>query len=156
MRSARLGASFSGVRVIESPKQPGSSEPLLSLRLLSSLLPESGSELEHRRTRPARQKRQHVAQVSPGFDVVELAARDERGSDRVPLGALIAPAEGPIRTTDDKSPLILPMSRFVLACAIAGTRASIVIKNSARKRRRQDDSREIDEEVAAEFEKCEI
>lgn len=76
--------------LIEAPQQTCSGEPLLSLWLLSSLLPELGSEFEHRVPRPARQERQDVAQVCPRLDVVTLAAGNETGRGGVPLGAVVA------------------------------------------------------------------
>lgn len=53
-----------------------SGEPLLSLWLLSSVLPELRSELQDVAAGRAGQERQDVVQVTPGLDVVELAAVD--------------------------------------------------------------------------------
>ena len=97
------------------------------MRLLSSVVPELRSELEHVVARPRRQQRQDVAQVRPWLDVMEFAAGDEAGGDGVPFCAVVAAAERPIGSAHHRSHLILPMSRFVLAFAIAGTRILIVI-----------------------------
>src|SRR5688572_27883669 len=89
------------MHVVEAPEQTSSGEPMLSLWLLSTLLPALGSELEDGVLRPARQERQDVAQVRPRLDVVELAARDKRGRDGVPFGTIVTSAEAPVRSTDD-------------------------------------------------------
>ena len=86
--------------LIEASEQTSGGEPLLSLRLLAGLLPEFGGELECGVLRPARQERQDVAQVRPGLDVVQLAAGDETGGDRVPFSAVVAPGEAPVRPSD--------------------------------------------------------
>ena len=71
------------------------SEPLLSLLLLERLLPEGGRELEDPPSWPRRQEAQEVAEVAPGLDPVELAARQQRDENRVRAGSLVTPEEDP-------------------------------------------------------------
>jgi hypothetical protein len=87
---------------IETTEQTSSSHPLLSLRLLSSVVPELGRELQDVALGPAGQQREDVAQVGPGLDAVALTAGDQRGGDGVPLGAVITSAEAPVRAHVDR------------------------------------------------------
>jgi hypothetical protein len=57
------------------PSEDVGVEPLLSALVLKGLLPVDGSEVQHAPSRPARRETKEVAQVGPGLDVVELAAR---------------------------------------------------------------------------------
>jgi hypothetical protein len=54
--------------ILEATEQTRSSEPLLSLWLLSGVVPELRRELQNVSARPAWQKREHIAQVSPRFE----------------------------------------------------------------------------------------
>ena len=89
------------MRRVEAAEQAEGSGSLLSLWLLARVVPELRSELEHGVARPAGQQREHVAEVGPGLDVVHLAAGDEGGGDGIPLGAVVAAAEGPVEPADD-------------------------------------------------------
>jgi hypothetical protein len=57
------------MEVVGTPKQLQSRHPLLSVWLLSSLLPELGRELQDIALGPAGQQREDVAQVGPGLDL---------------------------------------------------------------------------------------
>ena len=72
------------------------SEELLSVGVLSSLLPVAGSELEDAGTGPAGEQAQDVSEVGFGLDVVHVAAGDERGEGGVDLGAVVASDEQPV------------------------------------------------------------
>ena len=63
--------------LIEATQQTCSGEPLLSLWLLSGVVPELRRELQDVAAGPTRQERQDVAQVRPGLDAVELTSRNE-------------------------------------------------------------------------------
>src|SRR6476659_9563048 len=89
------------VGVIEPTEQAESGESLLSLWLLSGVVPELRGELEHGVAGPVRQKRENVAEIGPGLDPVKLAAGNERSCSGVPFGAVVATAEGPVGSTDD-------------------------------------------------------
>jgi hypothetical protein len=71
-------------------------ETLLSVLVLEGLLPVGGGELEGAAARPARQEAEEVAQVGPGLDSVELAARDERDEGDIDDGAVVAADEEPV------------------------------------------------------------
>ena len=100
MRAPRSGARFRSMEVVGTPEEPQGSESLLSFLLLSSLVPELGRELQDIALGPTRQQREDVTQVSPWLDAVALAAGDQSGCDGVPLGAIVAAAEGPIVPAD--------------------------------------------------------
>jgi hypothetical protein len=53
-------------------------QALLGVLLLESLLPEGWGELEDSTRGPGVQEAEDVAEVGPGVDAVELAARQER------------------------------------------------------------------------------
>src|SRR5438309_2172655 len=78
-------------------------ESLLSVLLLQGLLPVCGRELEHSGLRPAREKTEEVAQVSRGFDVVELAAGEERNEGGVHLAGVVTAEEQPRLPADSLS-----------------------------------------------------
>jgi hypothetical protein len=84
------------MRVVEAAEQTRCSEPLLSLWLLSSLVPELRSELKNIAAGPAGQQREHVTKIGPGLDGVKLTAGDQTGRNGIPLGAFVAAAEGPV------------------------------------------------------------
>ncbi len=75
-------------------------ELLLSVVLLEGLLPVGGGELEHLINGPARQETEKVAQVSPGLDVVKLAAREERDERGVGVAAVVTADKQPILATE--------------------------------------------------------
>src|SRR6266851_5516341 len=75
-------------------------EPLLSVRVLESLFPVDGSQLEHALLIPARQQAEDVSQVPRGLDVVELAAGQERDEGGVDLPAVVASEENPVSPSE--------------------------------------------------------
>ena len=77
-------------------------EPLLSVFILKGLLPVDGGEVQVAANRPARQETEEIAQVGPGLDVVELAAREQRHEGRVDVAAVV---------TADKQPILSLMAR---------------------------------------------
>ena len=91
------------MEVVGTPEELQCSESLLSLWLLSSLVPELGRELQDVALGPARQQREDVTQVGPGLDghVVTLLGRnilkDAMASDvfvatpELPTSRLVAP-----------------------------------------------------------------
>ncbi len=68
-------------------------EELLSLLLLESLLPVQGRELEEPLLGPSGEETEEVAEVAPGLDAVQLAARQERDEDGVDLAGVIVAGE---------------------------------------------------------------
>ena len=76
-------------------------EALLSVLLLGGLLPEGRSELEEPALGPGWEEAEEVAEVGPGLDAVELAARQEGDEDRVGAGALVAAEKQPVLPADD-------------------------------------------------------
>ena len=87
-----------------SPQQREVAEPLASVVLLAGLIPELGAELEDSAARPGGQEREHVAEIGPRLDAVELAARDERDGDGIPVRAIVAAAEEPVLAADHLAP----------------------------------------------------
>src|SRR5688500_903607 len=79
-------------------------EPLLSVLLFQSLLPEGRSELEDATPGPRREQAQQVAEIGQGLDPVELAARQERDEEGIGAGALLAAEEQPVLAADDLAP----------------------------------------------------
>src|SRR3712207_4922980 len=75
-------------------------ESLLSAGVLACLAPMLGRELEQSRCRPVGQQAKEVAQVSPGLELVLLAAGDQRDEGGVPLGAVVAAYEEPVLAAD--------------------------------------------------------
>src|ERR1041384_1408785 len=108
------------MRVVEAAEQAQGSKSLLSVRLLSSLVPEFGSQLEHGTVGPAGEQREDVAQVRPGLDTVELAAGDQTRRDGIPLGTVVAAAERPVRPADDLT------AQFELADVVVEAEPAIV------------------------------
>jgi hypothetical protein len=80
------------VDLIEATEQTSGSQALLSLWLLSRVVPELRRELQDIAAVLRGQERQDVAQVRPRLDAMELAAGDEAGRDGVPFCAVVADA----------------------------------------------------------------
>src|SRR5260221_5895672 len=78
-------------------------EPLLSIRVLASLLPVDGRELEDAACGPARQEAEEVAQVPARLDAVHLTAGEQRHKRRVDLGSVVGAHEEPVIPTFDLS-----------------------------------------------------
>ena len=76
------------------------SEPLLSVLVLQGLAPVGGGELEDAGERPSGQETEEIAEIGPGFDLVELAAGQERHEDGVGLGTVVTAAEEPVLAAD--------------------------------------------------------
>src|SRR5215467_1377150 len=89
-----------GISQTDATKEIGV-EPLLSVLLLQGLLPVDRRQLEHTAAGPARQQAQQVAQVTPGLDLVQAAARQERDEGRIDLAGVVAADKRPISSADD-------------------------------------------------------
>src|SRR6185503_17370169 len=79
-------------------------EPLLSVLVLEGLLPGEGRELEDAAGGPTRQEAEEVSEVGPGFDVVELTARQEGDEGGVDLGGVVGADEEPVLPSDGFPP----------------------------------------------------
>src|SRR5437762_2255385 len=97
-------------------------ETLLSVLLLESLFPEGRGQVQDAALGPARQQAEQVPQVGPGLDAVELAAGQQRDEGGVDLGGFVVADEEPVLPADRRASVILPMSHFVRASSIRGTR----------------------------------
>src|SRR6185312_16972439 len=75
-------------------------EPLLSVLVLEGLVPVEGRELEDPPDRPAGQEAEKVAEVGPGLDVVQLAARQQGDEGGVDLGGVVGADEEPVLPSD--------------------------------------------------------
>src|SRR4051812_49436443 len=71
-------------------------EPLLSVLVLEGLLPVDGGQVEDAGAGPAREQAEEIAEVAPGLDVVELAAREQGDEGCVDLAGVVAPDEQPV------------------------------------------------------------
>src|SRR6185312_7290212 len=71
-------------------------EPLLSVLVLGGLGPVEGRELEDPPDRRAGQEAEKVAEVGPGLDVVQLAARQQGDEGGVDLGGVVGADEEPV------------------------------------------------------------
>src|SRR5438552_521459 len=81
--------------ILGSAKETKRSEESLSFLVLSSLVPDLRRELKDPPCRPSGKQREDFADVGPGLDAVELAARDERDGSRVPVRTIVASAKRP-------------------------------------------------------------
>ncbi len=79
-------------------------EALLSVLVLEGLLPVEGREIEDATDRPAGQQAEDVAEVGPGLDVVELAAREQRDEGGIDLGSVVGADEEPVLAPDGFPP----------------------------------------------------
>src|SRR5258708_6749970 len=100
-------------------------EPLLSVLVLEGLLPVDGSEIKDAANGPIRQKAEKVAEIAPGFDAVELTAREQGHEGGVDFGGVVTADEDPVLATDRESPFILPMLATWPSCITDGTRSSV-------------------------------
>jgi len=82
--------------MVQASEQSSSGELLLSVWLLSGLLPELGGELDDIPHGPSWQQREDVAQVGPGLDVVKLATSGSSGKS-VGAQSCMRRAERPLR-----------------------------------------------------------
>jgi hypothetical protein len=96
----RRGSILLRVKIVRVTEEAQRREELLSLRLLASLLPAVGRELEDLALLPGRQESEDVAQVGRRLDGVKATAGDERDGDRVPASAVLTPAEEPVLGPD--------------------------------------------------------
>jgi hypothetical protein len=71
-------------------------EALLSVLVLEGLLPVEGGELEDAAAGPAGKQTEEVAEVGPGLDAVELAAREQGDEGGVYLGGVVVADEEPV------------------------------------------------------------
>jgi hypothetical protein len=78
------------------PSEDVGIETLLSVAILQGLLPVERGERQHAANGPAREEAEEVAQVSPGFDVVELAAREQGDEGGVDFCGVVAADEEPV------------------------------------------------------------
>src|SRR5215831_7102209 len=101
-------------------------QPLLSVLVLQSLLPISGSELEDAAAGPAGQQAQKIAQVAPRLDLVELAAREQGHEGRVDGAAVLAADEEPVFAADRLPP------QLALAPIIVDGQSSVLEKSCER------------------------
>ena len=101
-----------------------SSQALLSVLLLESLLPEGGREVQDATERPGRQETEEVTKVGPGLEPVHLAARDKADEGGVHLAGVVVPDEEPVLAADSESLFILPMSVNAPLSATDGIRSS--------------------------------
>lgn len=101
-------------------------QALLSVLLLQGLLPEGGGELEDAALGPGRQEAQQVADIGPGLDAVELAARQEGDKDRVGMGALVAAQEEPVLAAEH-------LAAQVLLGDVVVERQAAVVEESAQR-----------------------
>ena len=79
-------------------------EPLLSVLILEGLVPVEGSEVKDPAGGPAGQEAEEVSEVGPGFDIVELTAREQRDEDGVDLGGVVGADEEPVLPSDGFPP----------------------------------------------------
>jgi hypothetical protein len=82
---------------LEATEQTRSGQPLLSLWLLLSVVPEFRGELQDVALGPGGQEREDVTQVGPWFDGVQLTACNETGGDGVTLGTIVTSRKVPVR-----------------------------------------------------------
>src|SRR5262249_16995774 len=87
--------------------------------------PVLGCEFEEAVLRPDGQEPGEVPEIALGLDVVELGGGDERHDCRSGLGVLVGADKQPIATPDDKSKVILPMSRFARRSTIDAMRGKV-------------------------------
>lgn len=71
-------------------------ETLLSVAILEGLLPVERGELQNAANGPAREEAEEVAQVSPGLEVVELAAREQGDEGGVDFSGVVVADEEPV------------------------------------------------------------
>src|SRR6185312_12782994 len=95
-------------------------EPLLSVLVLERLVPVDGGEVEDTTGRPSGQQTEEVAEVGPGLDVVELAARQERDEGGVDLGGVVGTDEEPVLAADR-----FPSQRPLRAIVVDGQAAVV-------------------------------
>src|SRR2546428_832786 len=75
-------------------------EALLSVVLLAGLLPVCRGEREEPGLVPAGEQAEKIAEIRPGLEVVELAAREQGHEDGIDLGGIVVAHEQPIATSD--------------------------------------------------------
>jgi hypothetical protein len=75
-------------------------ETLLSVAILQGLLPVERGEVQNAANGPAREEAEEVAEIGPGLDVVELAAREQGDEGGVDFSGVVAADEEPVFSTD--------------------------------------------------------
>ena len=82
------------------PAEEVGSEALLSVGLLSGLLPVAGGEVDKAAFGPTGQQAEQIAQVAFGLDAVHVATCNERRASGVDLGTVVTADKQPIRSPD--------------------------------------------------------
>jgi len=101
---------------LESAAPDAAGEPLPSIGVLEGLLPALGRQLQEPVAGPIGHEDQHVAQVGPGLDAVQLARGDERDDDCIPFGTLVAADEEPVFPADGLAPQL--QLGAIVVCAL--------------------------------------